>query len=1317
MVEMVVARQPVVKHETIRCSHEPWFLVCDLVYGYSSNSDCLLHICAFLFHPFSTTASMAPSGKYDKLYTITYVDHLIPIKLDLAKMNYSHWSTLFSNHCHAFNVHNFFEAATSSDPPDEETRKADAVVLGWIFLTISEPILERLLNSQPKTAYDGWEKNIFQDNKHSKTVELTAELRSLNMGDLNAERYFRKVESISAMLTNLGAKIEEDELVTYAINGLNERFPHAHHIILHSNPFLSFNTVRSTITLEEMQLSRKNCTTVGAHGTPSAPTVLVAQASTQNTGTSHSNTNPQVCRNFNRGHCRFAEKCRYLHHQSRPASSGTTNNTPHVNGKTQAQLLEIIVAQQLLLAQQGNTRAVNSPVLAPFDFWPRTPLAHLARPPGYPSPGPQAYYVGSAPYYMPTGPTSVPRKPQIGLNTQQPAHYYNSLAAPPTAIGPGQPVSAQIANQSSLPTMQQPTSQETLIPHAFSTTTLPDYCNAGWHMDTGASTHLTSNINNLSTIFNNCMYPSVVVSDGNTLPVTNTGHSVLSNIHRPLYLSNVLVTPNIIKNLIFVRRFTRDNKVSVCFDEFGFSVKDYLTRRLLLRCDSTGDLYPFTNKSSTPAQHALLTTSTTWHQRLGHPSIESFRRLVSNNSIVCNKTKSPEFCHACQLGKHVRLPFSSSSTHVTSAFDIIHSDLWTSPVLSLSGFKYYVLFLDHYSHYIWLRQQTNSTPENTPPASPTNNTPPTSPTSPPPQNLPIPPPPQNPTTTNSTSTHPMVTCHRVGTTKPVQCLNLHISTISPIPTSYPLAFKDPNWQHAMTEEYNALIKNGTWTLVPRPSDTNIVLSMWLFKHKFNADGTLSRYKARLVANGRSQQVGIDCDETFIPVVKPATIRTVLSLAISRHWPVHQLDVKNAFLHGHLTETVYMHQPPGFRDPTRPDHRFARYAQRVGFQQSRCDTSLFIYHQGTDTAYLLLYVEDIILTASSAAFLWQVIVSLHQEFSMTDLGPLNYFLGISVTRNSSGMFLSQKKYATEILERADMTGCHPSRTLVETSSKLNTSRPPIANPTLYRSLAEALQYLTFTRYRLCSSGTLDLGLQLFASSTTSLTAYSDADWAGFPSTRRSTSGDNLAEEDNQKEGGPQVQNDNYYTETFERINSRPINATWYFIWGPLDEANMHQHVSRLLAIPYNRIVTYAWEHVFSIREPIFPVLLKEFYSTVRFNNVRDYLSNDFLRFRLGGENRGISKFELCRVLGIFEELTDNQLGDYLWGSITLVEIPLMRLLIGKEFVGRMHLHHSDRADIGIMRLHPGMIDFFIDLLHALSMQKSKATKRLKRWIYG
>ncbi|GJW89772.1 ribonuclease H-like domain-containing protein [Tanacetum coccineum] len=125
-----------------------------------------------------------------------------------------------------------------------------------------------------------------------------------------------------------------------------------------------------------------------------------------------------------------------------------------------------------------------------------------------------------------------------------------------------------------------------------------------------------------------------------------------------------------------------------------------MTCRVLLRCDSTGDLYPVTAPS--PIPHVFLVSQHTWHQRLGHPGREVLRHLVSNNLISCNKEKPPTLCHACQFGKHVRLSFVSSNTVVTSSFDIIHSDVWTSSIPSLSGFKYYILFLDHYSQFVWV---------------------------------------------------------------------------------------------------------------------------------------------------------------------------------------------------------------------------------------------------------------------------------------------------------------------------------------------------------------------------------------------------------------------------------------------------------------------------------------------------------------------------------------------------------------------------------------------------------------------------------------
>ncbi|XP_066374879.1 uncharacterized mitochondrial protein AtMg00810-like [Miscanthus floridulus] len=185
------------------------------------------------------------------------------------------------------------------------------------------------------------------------------------------------------------------------------------------------------------------------------------------------------------------------------------------------------------------------------------------------------------------------------------------------------------------------------------------------------------------------------------------------------------------------------------------------------------------------------------------------------------------------------------------------------------------------------------------------------------------------------------------------------------------------------------------------------------------------------------------------------------------------------------------------------------------------------------AYLLLYVDDIIVTASSPALLQHVTSRLHSEFAMTDLGDLHHFLGISVTRDSSGLFLSQRQYAADLLQRAGMAECHPTATPVDARTKLSTSEgAPVANPSECRSLAGALQYLTLTRPDLAYAvqqvclfmhdprephlalikrilhyvkGSLSAGLHLGSGAVDQLTAYSDADWAGCPDTRRSTSG--------------------------------------------------------------------------------------------------------------------------------------------------------------------------------------------------------------------
>jgi hypothetical protein len=286
----------------------------------------------------------------------------------------------------------------------------------------------------------------------------------------------------------------------------------------------------------------------------------------------------------------------------------------------------------------------------------------------------------------------------------------------------------------------------------------------------------------------------------------------------------------------------------------------------------------------------------------------------------------------------------------------------------------------------------------------------------------------------------------------------------------------------MEAEYSALLANNTWDLIPRPPRTNVVTGKWVFKHKFKADGSFERYKARWVLRGFTQRPGIDFTETFSPVVKPATVRTVLSLALSRSWPIHQLDVNNAFLQGTLSETVYCAQPAGFEDSAHLDlvcrlnrslyglkqaprawySRFASFLLKLGFIEAKTDSSLFIYHSGTDTVYLLLYVDDIVLTASSSSLLQRIISALQHEFSLKDLGPLHHFLGMQVQHTSSGLFLSQRQYMLEVLARAGMTDCKSCSTPVDLNPKLPSDGAPVTDPTDFRSLAGVLQYLTFTR---------------------------------------------------------------------------------------------------------------------------------------------------------------------------------------------------------------------------------------------------------------
>ncbi|KAL0550370.1 hypothetical protein IC582_014879 [Cucumis melo] len=381
------------------------------------------------------------------------------------------------------------------------------------------------------------------------------------------------------------------------------------------------------------------------------------------------------------------------------------------------------------------------------------------------------------------------------------------------------------------------------------------------------------------------------------------------------------------------------------------------------------------------------------------------------------------------------------------------------------------------------------------------------------------------------------------------CFSTIISLIEP--TSYQEASTDPLWQKAMNDELQALEKMHTWDYVDLPPGKRPIGCKWIYKIKTHSDGTIERYKARLVAKGYSQEYGIDYEETFAPVARMTSVHSLLAVAAAKQWPLLQMDVKNAFLNGILSEEVYMKPPPGTSSPPHkvcllrralyglkqaPRAWFATFSSTItqlGFTSSPHDTALFTRHTPQGIVLLLLYVDDMIITGNDPHAISDLQHYLGQHFEMKDLGSLNYFLGLEVSRRSDGYLLSQAKYASDLLARSGITDSNTASTPLDPNVHLTPyDGVPLENVSLYRQLVGSLIYLTVTRPDIAYAvhivsqfmaaprtihftavlrilryvkGTLGHGLQFSSQSSLVLSGYSDADWAGDPTDRRSTTG--------------------------------------------------------------------------------------------------------------------------------------------------------------------------------------------------------------------
>lgn len=329
-------------------------------------------------------------------------------------------------------------------------------------------------------------------------------------------------------------------------------------------------------------------------------------------------------------------------------------------------------------------------------------------------------------------------------------------------------------------------------------------------------------------------------------------------------------------------------------------------------------------------------------------------------------------------------------------------------------------------------------------------------------------------------------------------LATHTNNTDPI--RFQTAIQSAHWVEAINQELDALELNNTWTVTTLPPGKRPIGCKWIFKTKLNADGTLDKYKARLVILGCHQKYGIDYAETFAPVAKLTTVRTLLAVAAIENWYTCQMDVSNAFLHGDLVEDVYMKIPQGYTQlgsritfnaslDFNPDHSLVcklnkslyglKQAPRLWFAklsstllsldyaQSKTDYILFVNHTSTDLTIILVYVDDLLITGNCMTSINSLKQMLAKTFHMKDLGPLRYFLGLEIDRTASGIFLCQKKYTLDIIKEHGLENARPLQLPMDANIKLSTEKgDPLSNPVVYQRLVGKLIYLTITRPDIC-----------------------------------------------------------------------------------------------------------------------------------------------------------------------------------------------------------------------------------------------------------
>ena len=287
-----------------------------------------------------------------------------------------------------------------------------------------------------------------------------------------------------------------------------------------------------------------------------------------------------------------------------------------------------------------------------------------------------------------------------------------------------------------------------------------------------------------------------------------------------------------------------------------------------------------------------------------------------------------------------------------------------------------------------------------------------------------------------------------------------------------------SWKEAINSEIESILQNHTWELVDLPPGCKPLGAKWIFKRKIKADGSIEKYKARLVIKGYKQREGLDYFDTYSPVTRINSIRMILAIATLRNLEVHQMDVKTAFLNGDLNEEIYMEQPEGFSAPSQEKkvcklvkslnglkqapkqwhEKFDHTMMANGFKINECDKCVYVKETDNDYVILCLYVDDMLIVGSNDKIVKSIKSMLNSKFDMKDMGLADVILGIQILRTSEGIVLNQSHYVDKIIERFNKDDSGVSRTPIDLSLHLLKNKGDSVSQVEYSRIIGSLMYL-------------------------------------------------------------------------------------------------------------------------------------------------------------------------------------------------------------------------------------------------------------------